>query len=91
MMIEGGVNEIDAQDSDGFLLVRGLPIQQPHVDDDGGGIAERMRLEFDAEPALSLFLAGPGPLFGGHGVGKRKKSAFAAPGLFEAPEEQVEF
>ena len=91
MLVEGGVDEVHADDAHGLLLARGFPVQHPHMDDDGGRFAAGDGLELDAQPAVAFLLAGLGHGLGGDGIGKGEKGAAVAPGGIEALEEQVEF
>jgi len=43
-----------ADDAERFLLAKRLLVERPHMDDDGGRIAVRMDLKFDAEPSRCL-------------------------------------
>jgi hypothetical protein len=85
VLVKYGVDEVHADDADGFLLARRFPIEQPHMDDHGGGrFAARDGLKFNAEPALTFFHAGPETLLGGDGVGKGEEGAFVAARFVEA-------
>ena len=84
-MIKGGVNEVDADAAQGFLLAHDDLVQQPHMDDDLGSFFARLGLELDAQPAMAVGLARN--TVRSHGIGKNKKSGLV-PALFIEPLEK---
>ena len=58
-VVEGGVDEIDAEDAEGALLFEIGVVGETDVEEDFVGFAERAGLDADAEPAVA---------FGGGGV-----------------------
>jgi hypothetical protein len=58
-VVEGGVDEIDAEDAEGALLFEVGVVGETDVEEDFVGFAERAGLDADAEPAVA---------FGGGGV-----------------------
>ena len=91
MLVKRAVNEVDPENAHGFLLAGSFPVQHPRVNDDGGGLAARGILKFDAQPAVSAFLAGLGDVLGGDGVGEGKKRAAVAEGFVQALKQQAKF
>jgi hypothetical protein len=70
------VQQVHADDAEGFLLPRVFLVQHAHVDGDFGGLLARLRLETQAQPAVAFLL--PSEPVSGNGVGKDEERALAA-------------
>ena len=76
----GAIDEVDADESDGFLLAGGEGVEHFDVDEDFGGLGAGMVLETDAEPAVAA--GGTGRTVGGYGVGEDEEcGGFSARGV----------
>ena len=54
MQVKAAVNEVDADDAQGLLLVDRLAVEHAHMDDDLGRIGARLGLKANAQPAVAL-------------------------------------
>ena len=85
--IKGGVNEIDADDAEGLLLLVIFLIEHANVDEDLGGLGAGLGLEANAHPTVGF--AGLEMAARGDGIGEYEEACgIAAPG-FEAFEHEL--
>ena len=89
MQVKRAVDQIHADDPQGFLFADVFLVEQADMDDDFRRGLVRAGLEAHAQPAVTFLL--PGEAVSGDRVGEHKEGAFVAARLIEALEEQVEF
>ena len=88
VMIKCGMDQVDADNAKRFLLADVLLFEHPHMDDDLRRFFAWLRLEFHAQPAVTVLLMRKTAR--GDRVGEHKKSALVAARLVEPLQEQIE-
>ncbi len=81
VVVESGVDEVDADDAESFLLGDIFAIPHTDMEEDLAGLGEGTGLETNPQPTVAIILAGVAA--GGYGVGKNEKSGAVAAGLSE--------
>ena len=74
------IEQIDADDPEGFLLEGSLVVEHPHVEDDLRRLIARMRLKFHAHPAVAFVAALVTARDDGIGEGEERRGIAAAVG-----------
>ena len=82
------VQQVDADDAERLLLLRGLVVEHPHVEHDLAGLVPRVGLELHAHPAVALVAAAVAA--GDHGVGEGEERRVVAALVAEPVQVELE-
>ena len=88
-VVEGAVDDVDADDAQGLLLEHVLPVPHPHVQEDVARLRVGLGLEPDAHPAVGLVVALE--VLGRDRVGEDEEGGVLAAGGREALDQQLVF